>query len=161
MPGGQVLAIHPAARRGAPLWEITEQQVQTTSPDGREERCTAVLSAWSAHSEHDLSRYPGLGFGAAAAALAALAGQDPFVYGAEQAAVARYSRTGFEAGAITGMGVGAGIPAQPRKCHKFETDHGDFVVRQPRKPRSRTINMSRTVRPYTTRSWIVAARRGR
>ena len=37
---------------------------------------------------------------------------------------------------------------QPRKCHEFETDHGDIVVRQPRKPRSHKINMSRTARSY-------------
>jgi hypothetical protein len=106
----------PVARRSlftlplgaAPLWEITEQQVHTSAPDGREERCTAVLPAWSAASTHDLSANPGLGFGAAAAALAALTGLDPFAYEARQAAVARYSRTGFEAAAVTGLGVGAG-----------------------------------------------------
>jgi hypothetical protein len=50
----------PVARRSlftlplgaAPLWEITERQVQTASPDGREEHCTAVLPAWSADSTH-------------------------------------------------------------------------------------------------------------
>lgn len=93
----------------APLWEITEQQVLTTSPDGREERCTAVLPAWSADSTHDLSGHPGLGFAAAASALAALAGLDRFACDARQAAVARYSRTGFEAAAATGMPVAAGI----------------------------------------------------
>lgn len=108
----------PVARRSlftlplgaAPLWEISEQQVQTTSPDGREERCTAVLPAWSADSTHDLSRHPELGFGAAAATVAALAGLDQFAWEARQAAVARYSRTGFEAAAVTAMAVAAGIP---------------------------------------------------
>jgi hypothetical protein len=103
----------PVARRSlftlplgaAPLWEITEQQVETTSPDGREERCTAVLPAWSADSMYDLSEHPGLGFGAAAATLAALAGLDRFVYEARQAAVARYSRTGFEAAAVAALAV--------------------------------------------------------
>jgi hypothetical protein len=37
---------------------------------------------------------------------------------------------------------------QARKCHEFETDHGDIVMRQPRKPTSRKVNMSRAVRPY-------------
>lgn len=108
----------PVARRSlftlplgpAPLWEITEQQVQTTSPDGREERCTAVLPAWSADSTHDLSGHPGLGFGAAAAALASLAGLDQFAYEARQAAVARYSRTGFEAAAVTALSVAMSMP---------------------------------------------------
>ena len=108
----------PVARRSlftlplgaAPLWEITEQQVQTTAPDGRAEYCTAVLPAWSADSTHDLSGHPGLGFGAAAAALATLAGLDEFAYEARQAAVARYSRTGFEAAAVTGLVAAGGMP---------------------------------------------------
>ncbi len=108
----------PVARRSlftlplgaAPLWEIAEQPAQTTSPDGREERCVAVLPAWSADSTHDLSDYPGLGFGAAAAALASLTGLDPVVFEAKQAAVARYSRTGFEAAAITAMWAAGGMP---------------------------------------------------
>ena len=95
----------------APLWEITEQQAQVTAPDGREERCTAVLPAWSARSEHDLSAHPGLGFGAAAAALAALTGLDPLVWDAKQVAVARYSRTGFKAAAVTAIAVGRGLPS--------------------------------------------------
>jgi hypothetical protein len=108
----------PVARRSlftlplgpAPLWEIIEQHVHTTSPDGREEHCTAVLPAWSADSMHDLSGHPGLGFGAAAATLAALTGLDQFVYEAKQVAVARYSRTGFEAAAVTGMAVLCSAP---------------------------------------------------
>jgi hypothetical protein len=94
----------------APLWEISEQQVQTTSPDGREERCTAVLPAWSADSTHDLRRHPQLGFGAAAATVAALAGLDEFPWAARQAAVARYSRTGFEAAAVTATAMAASMP---------------------------------------------------
>ena len=38
---------------------------------------------------------------------------------------------------------------RPRKCHEFETDLGEIAVRQPRIRRSRKINMSRAVRPYT------------
>jgi hypothetical protein len=40
---------------------------------------------------------------------------------------------------------------QPRKCHELEIDHGDIVVRQPRNPRSRKINMSSAQRPYRCR----------
>jgi hypothetical protein len=94
----------------APLWEITEQPAETTSPDGCEERCTAVLPAWSADSTHDLGRHPGLGFAAAAATLAALSGLDPFAFQARQAAVASYGRTGFEAAAVTAMFVAQGMP---------------------------------------------------
>ena len=118
-----IATFRPVARRSlfdlplgaAPLWKITEQRVQTTSPDGRAEYCTAVLPAWSADSTHDLSGHPGLGFGAAAAALAALAGLDEFVCEARQAVVARYSRTGFEAAAVTGLGVGMGGSPRTRR----------------------------------------------
>ena len=94
----------------APLWEITEQPAQVESPGGREQKCTAVLPAWSADSLHDLARDPGLGFGAAAATLAGLLGQGQLEYQARQAATARYSRTGFEAAAVTGAVVARGFP---------------------------------------------------
>jgi len=82
-----------------PLWSVTERSGPVRSADGREERCTAVLPAWSASSEHDLSD-PGLGFAAAAQALAP---GDPWQ--ARQAAMARYTRVGFEAAAVTGLAV--------------------------------------------------------
>ena len=92
----------------APLWEITERPAPVEAPDGREQQCTAVLPAWSAHSLHDLTRDPGPGFGAAAATLAGLLNQDRLGYQARQAAAARYGRTGFEAAAVTGV---AGLSA--------------------------------------------------
>lgn len=77
-----------------PLWVITEQAAA-----GPDERCTAVLPAWSARSEHDLSD-PALGFAAAAQALAP---GDPFE--ARQAVMARYGREGFEAAAVSAVGA--------------------------------------------------------
>ena len=114
----------------APLWEVTEQRVQTTAPGGREERCSAVLPAWSAESMHDLSGHTSLGFPAAAAALAALIGLDPFLYRAKQAVLARYSRTGFEAAAVTALAVAAGmIVAQPGLLRTAELRFGQpFAV---------------------------------
>jgi hypothetical protein len=91
----------------APLWEITERTATVTESGGRIERCTAVLPAWSAASLHDLT-HPSLGFGAAAATLAGLMNLDPSWHQARQAAVARYSRTGFEAAALTGMAAAGG-----------------------------------------------------
>jgi hypothetical protein len=82
-----------------PLWSVTERSAPVRSADGREERCTAVLPAWSASSEHDLSD-PGLGFAAVAQALAP---GDPWQ--ARQAAMARYTRVGFEAAAVTAVAV--------------------------------------------------------
>jgi len=82
-----------------PLWAISERTAPVTSGAAREERCTAVLPAWTAHTSLDLGD-PGLGFAAAAHALAP---GDPWE--ARQAAMARYSRTGFEAAAVSGMAV--------------------------------------------------------
>jgi hypothetical protein len=81
----------------APQWTVTEQTAMI--PTAREERCTAVLPAWSADSEHDLG-HPDLGFGLAARALAP---DDPWE--ARQAAVARYDRVGFEAAAVSALAV--------------------------------------------------------
>lgn len=114
--GGQVQnrSLFTLPLGSAPLWEITEQYADTTAPDGREERCTALLPAWSAASTHKLSEHPNLGFGTAAGALAALIKQDPYVCEAKQAAAARYSRTGFDAAALTVTMVAAGGPPVPR-----------------------------------------------
>ena len=114
----------------APLWEVTEQPTRTKAPDGREERCTAVLPAWSAESRHDLTGHASLGFPAAAAALAALTGLDRFRFDASQAAVARYSRTGFEAAAVTGLAVSLAMPVtRPGRLRTAELRFGQpFAV---------------------------------
>jgi hypothetical protein len=95
-----------------PLWTITERPARTTAPDGREERCTAVLPAWSADSDHDLGR-PELGLPAAARAAAAALGLGVFRYEARQSAVAKYTRVGFEAAAVSAMAVATGYQ-EPR-----------------------------------------------
>jgi len=78
-----------------PAWSLREEM----SDSGGGQEFTAVLPAWSANSRHDLAD-PRLGFGAAASALA---GPDPWE--AKQAAMARYTRIGFEAAAVTAMAV--------------------------------------------------------
>jgi hypothetical protein len=83
-----------------PLWSVSETTASIKSGDSREERCTAVLPAWTARSKYDLKNDPELGFAAAAHALAP---GDPFQ--ARQAAMASYTRVGFEAAAVTGMAV--------------------------------------------------------
>jgi len=79
------------------LWSVTEERSQA----GDQEKCTAVLPVWSARSDHDLSN-PRLGFAAAAHALDRDAG-DPWQ--ARQTVTATYSRTGFEAAAVTAMAI--------------------------------------------------------
>jgi hypothetical protein len=81
-----------------PRWRIWEEAAGTGGPG---DRITAVLPAWSARSELDLGA-PELGFAAAAAALA---GGDPWT--AAQSALARYTRTGFEAAAVSAIAVTA------------------------------------------------------
>lgn len=108
---------HPPGRRSlfdlplgaTPLWTIREERVLTYAADGREERYSAVLPCWSAHSTHDLGA-PHLGFSAAADALATLLGIVDFSFVARQAAMARYSRYGFEAAAITALAIGMSLP---------------------------------------------------
>jgi hypothetical protein len=88
-----------------PLWSAREVMAAADS-------CAAVLPAWSATSKHDL-RAPGLGFDIARQAL--VQNDDPWA--AQQAAMARYSRTGFEAAAISAMAVAAAarLPAVHRE----------------------------------------------
>jgi hypothetical protein len=87
-----------------PLCEIGEEPAQTSAPDGREERYRSVLPAWSAQTAVDLGGEE-LGFGPAAGDIAAALGLDDYRYEAKQSAFARYSRTGFEAAAVTGLAV--------------------------------------------------------
>jgi hypothetical protein len=89
-----------------PLWALREVLSEADS-------CSAVLPAWSASSELELTDPP-LGFAAAKRGL--VPGRDPWE--ARQAAMARYSRTGFEAAAVTAMAVrlAARIPALHREA---------------------------------------------
>jgi hypothetical protein len=123
VPAGRVLAIAhdighrlavgaPVARRDlaslplgdGPLWRLQE----ITAPA---DTCTAVLPAWSASSRLELTD-PVLGFAAAVRGLV----PDSEDFDARQAAMARYSRTGFEAAAVTAVAVRAAarIPARHR-----------------------------------------------
>ncbi len=95
-----------------PLWTISEQPAELTQ--AREERCTAVLPAWEARSEHGLND-PSLGFPAAADSLIGLLPPGDYDWDAKQAAMARYSRTGFQAAAVTSVGIRALAYREPRE----------------------------------------------
>lgn len=99
--GGRVarLSLFDLPLGDRPLWKLTEQPTTTTTADGREERCTAVLPAWSARNDHNLQN--AVGFPTAAAALAEILGLRRYEYTARQSVFAKYSRSGFEAAAIT------------------------------------------------------------
>ena len=133
VPAGEVLAVghvlatdlafgRPVPKRSlfdlplgdGPLWSVREEM----SPAGARESCYAFLPAWEANSMHELAD-PRLGFGAAAAALGR---GDPWQ--AAQAAMARYTRVGFEAAAITAIGIALsarlpGRTAVVRFCHPY------------------------------------------
>ncbi len=89
-----------------PLWRLREVMAPADA-------CTAVLPAWSASSRLDLTD-PALGFATARRAL--VPGDDPWA--AAQSAMARYTRTGFEAAAVTALAVGmaARLPARHREA---------------------------------------------
>jgi hypothetical protein len=112
VPAGRVLAIAydighrlavggPVERRelaslplgDGPLWRLQEVAGQAAGS-------TAVLPAWSARSRLDLSD-PMLGFVAAVRGLVPGAKR----WDAQQSAMARYSRTGFEAAAVTAAAI--------------------------------------------------------
>ncbi|MCX4472878.1 hypothetical protein OOK41_21620 [Micromonospora sp. NBC_01655] len=110
-------ADEPAGRRSlfdlplgaTPLWTLREETVRTHARDGRQERHTAALPCWSARDEHDLAG-PGLGFPALARVLAPLVGGTEVE--ARQAVVARYSRYGFEAAAVTAAFAAVSLPPE-------------------------------------------------
>jgi len=89
-----------------PLWALREVTAMTDT-------CVAVLPAWSATSSHNLAD-PSLGFAAAKNAIAPV----PDPWQARQSAMARYSRTGFEAAAATAIGIAlaARVPGRRRQA---------------------------------------------
>jgi hypothetical protein len=99
-----------------PLWRVLEE----TGPGGPGFR--AVLPAWSARSRHDLSA-AGLGFDIAGPALV------PGPWLAAQTAMARYSRTGFEAAAVSAAVALAAMPRpQPHRIAELRFAHPYAVV---------------------------------
>jgi hypothetical protein len=92
------------------IWTITEEAVETTSPDGREEAVTSVLPAWSADTTVDLD-HEDLGYPAAARTIKKALGLPNLRYEAKQTALARYSAIGFEAAAITHLAIASSRPS--------------------------------------------------
>ena len=91
------------------MWLIQEDEVETSAANGLEEQCRAILPAWSAGTQMDLSP-DGLGFPSAAGALAEALHLQNFGFRAGQSAVATYSRIGFEAAAVTSFAVATSAP---------------------------------------------------
>jgi len=95
------------------LWSIEED---TSTEPGRHEVLTSYLPAWEAESSHDLLKMP-LQLGAAAHALNAMLNGTSLPPAARQVALARYTRAGFEAAAISlmiALGSSASFAREPR-----------------------------------------------
>lgn len=90
-----------------PLWTITEHRA-----DSGGQHVEAVLPAWHVESKYDLLTVPDLAFGAAGDALKRRARIGGFVKAA-QSAVAKYTQHGFEAAAVTALGVALGGRMSP------------------------------------------------
>jgi hypothetical protein len=127
--GGRLATGRRVERRGladlplgeGPMWVVSEVMAGADS-------CTAVLPAWSASTQLDLTD-PALGFATAKRGL--VAPSDPWAAG--QAAMARYSRTGFEAAAVTGFAalLGMTMPARHRHAElRFGHPYGVVAVVQ-------------------------------
>jgi hypothetical protein len=88
-------------------WELEEREIGTRSAGERHERtAAATLPAWRIQSRLDLTRSDDFGANAALAKLQTLVGpQAGDELAAVQAAVAAFTRYGFEAAAVTAFGV--------------------------------------------------------
>jgi hypothetical protein len=96
-------------------WEITEQTVPTYVKEPPLERIAgAALPAWSARGHLDLRGSPLFGVDPALATLRRLIGPRPDdKCQATQAAVASFTRYGFEAAAVTALGIRAAAARLP------------------------------------------------
>jgi hypothetical protein len=91
-------------------WEIVEDEVASYNPGDRSESIvSATLVDWSVESELDLQKSERFGVAAALGALLRLIGPHPTgdEYDAVQCAVASYTSRGFEAAAISALGIRA------------------------------------------------------
>lgn len=102
------------------LWSLTEAVVDVRSSQGRE-AYRVRLPAWSAEAELNLLDEPELGFGDAARAIATAMGVTNYRVEAKQKAVARYSRTGFEAAAVTVLAMATSARAGGRVTGRTAT----------------------------------------
>ena len=90
-----------------PSWTISEEAVETTDPEGREERyLDTTLPAWSAETELNL-RGAAVGFEQVANAMQGPLGLDTVEFDARQVSKARYTARGFYAASITSIAFGS------------------------------------------------------
>lgn len=93
-----------------PLWSLAEEPALVIG--GREEQVVSILPVWCATTTVDLSGDQSLGFSDAARIVATALELNGWRFEARQACVARYSAIGFEAAAITALGIAASAGMQ-------------------------------------------------
>jgi hypothetical protein len=114
------LDLHSLPLGDGPAWVLREELAASPA-----DKYFSVLPAWSARSDHDLSD-PRLGFAAAASGLTTSRADS---WTAGQAAMARYSRTGFEAAAVTAMAGRAAMRSErERRVAELRFGHPYAVV---------------------------------
>jgi hypothetical protein len=98
-------------------WEISEREVPVFVAEPRLERVAGVaLPAWRAEGDLDLRRSPAFGTGPALETLRRLVGPRPDDRcEATQAAVASFTRYGFQAAAVTALGIRAAAARRPQR----------------------------------------------
>ncbi len=96
-------------------WEISEREVRTFVKEPRRERIAgAALPAWNIESRLGLLEDPAFAVGPACDTLRELIGPGPDdSCDAAQVAVAAYNRYGFEAAAITALGIASAAMVRP------------------------------------------------
>jgi hypothetical protein len=89
-------------------WSITEQPIDTSEPDERQETASVVIPAWTVRHTVDLAGDPAFGFTLADDAVRRALPPIPegYVVGARRTAIATCGQYGFEAGAVTGVRPG-------------------------------------------------------
>jgi hypothetical protein len=97
-------------------WEISEREVPVFVAEPHLERVAGVaLPAWWVQEKLDLTRSPAFGTGPALETLRRLIGPRPDDQcEATQAAVASFTRYGFEAAAVTALGIRTAAALRPR-----------------------------------------------
>jgi hypothetical protein len=113
--GGRVCSLYDLPLGTGHSWEIAEQQVATYVKEAPMERIAgAALPAWSVRADLDLARSPLFGTEPALETLRRLIGPRPDdECEATQAAVASFTRYGFEAAAVTAVGIRAAAARLP------------------------------------------------
>ncbi|MGZ4785172.1 MAG: hypothetical protein ACXV5S_05840 [Acidimicrobiales bacterium] len=86
-------------------WTLTEKETVSSGGPDRVQTVSSVLAAWTARSDLDLLEAPGVGEVEGAFLGFVDPAGDPLVFQARQSAFAEYTRKGFRAAAVTGVGA--------------------------------------------------------